>query len=61
MFSPEEAKRWILGHGYKLKKIDVSPEYYRFRQEEPKHLELLGFRARTQPLGNVGYLILFYQ
>lgn len=60
-FSLDEAKDWILNHGYKLVKVDTTPEYYRFRQMDPKHLEILGYRARTQPLGDVGHLILFYQ
>ena len=61
MLSLEEAKDWILRHGYKVKKVDITPEYWRFRQVDPKHLQLLGYRARAQPLGDVGYLILFYQ
>ena len=59
-FSLDEAKGWLLNHGYKFYKVDMTPEFYRFRQVEPKHLELLGYRARTQPLGDVGHLILFY-
>jgi hypothetical protein len=61
MFSLNEAKEWILSHGYALKKIDITPGYFRFRQVEPAHLQALGMKARTQALGKVGFLVLFYQ
>lgn len=60
LFSPQEAIDWIVSHGYKATKMDVTPEYYRFRQTSPEHLKMLGYYARTTPLGKDGYLIIYY-
>jgi hypothetical protein len=34
-FSLKEATDWLLEHKYRLRKVDVTDEYYRFRQSEP--------------------------
>ena len=36
-FSRKEAFDWIRAHGYKADKVDMTSEYYRFRQHEPVH------------------------
>ena len=57
-FTKDEAFRWAKLHGYKLDKIDVTHDYYRFRQIDPELLQLYYFR--TIPLGDVGELIVAY-
>ena len=57
-FSRREADRWIYDHDYKNTKVDVTPEYYRFRQVNPERLH--GFRFRTINLGDDGNLIIAY-
>jgi len=57
-FSKVEALQWIRSHGYSAGKIDVTPEYYRFRQVAPDILHLL--RPNTIPLGDVGHLVVGY-
>lgn len=36
-FNIIEARSYIRSHGYKLKKIDITENYYRFRQVDPVH------------------------
>lgn len=57
-FSRDEAFKWIRKHGYKANKIDVTPEYYRFRQVEPVHS--VSIRYRTIPLSDIGQLVVIY-
>ena len=59
-FTREQAKKWIHDHGYKPSNPDATPHYYRFRQHDPHRMESMGFRARMTPLGNDGYLVIFY-
>jgi len=59
-FTLPEAVKWLEKHGYTHHKVDATPEYYRFRQHDPHHLEALKYRARTIKLGNLGLLIIFY-
>jgi len=35
MFTLTEAQDWIIEHGYKIKKVDITEGKYRFRQKEP--------------------------
>lgn len=58
MFTPQEALEWIRQHGYKDTKIDITPQYYRFRQINPA--ALMFYRLRTIPLGMSGKLIVAY-
>jgi hypothetical protein len=57
--SPREAREWIQGHGYRYSPPDITPQYYRFRQIDPKALEHT-HRFRSVELKGVGYLILAY-
>jgi hypothetical protein len=57
-FTRREADRWIHDNNYKNTKIDITPEYYRFRQVDPARLH--NGRFRTINLGYDGYLIVWY-
>lgn len=57
-FTKPEAFDWIRKHDYKADKVDVTPEFYRFRQIAPERLH--GFRYRTVELGDDGYLTVVY-
>ena len=35
-YSFNEASNWILQHGFKIGRIDITTNLYRFRQREPK-------------------------
>ena len=35
-FSYGKAKKWIIKHGFHIKRVDITVNYYRFRQKEPK-------------------------
>jgi len=60
-FSKEEAKHWIVKHGYKLSTPDVTNRFYRFRQHNPRNLEAMHMRFRTIHMGEMGDLILAYR
>ena len=34
-FTLYQAKRWITMHGFKIKKVDITDRFYRFRQNPP--------------------------
>ena len=57
-FTKGEAFQWVRDHGYKATKVDITPEFYRFRQVDPARLH--GTRFRTIDLGADGHLILSY-
>ena len=58
-FSKGEAYKWVHDHDFTVRYgVDITPEYYRFRQVPPERLE--GFRFRSIPLGDVGYEIIAY-
>jgi hypothetical protein len=42
-----DARAWLREHDYKSRKVDVTKSYFRFRQEDPAHFEVL----RTRILG----------
>ena len=43
-FTKAKAIEWILEHGYQNKKIDISMNYYRFRQLDPNYVERQGYK-----------------
>jgi len=58
-FTKPEAYHWVRSHDYSVRYgVDVTPEYYRFRQVPPERLA--GFRFRTIPLGDDGYIVVAY-
>jgi hypothetical protein len=61
MFTKDEAKHWIIEHGYKVSSPDTTNRYYRFRQENPKNLEAMHMRFRTISMGKAGDLIIAYR
>lgn len=62
IFTPELAIEWLKQNGYKVKKIDETKKFYRFRQITPTTLRKNGFtHFITQKLDNSGIeLILAY-
>jgi hypothetical protein len=57
-FSKGDAFKWIRDHGYKATKVDVAPNFYRFRQQDPDRLR--GGRFRTIGLGDKGEMVIAY-
>jgi hypothetical protein len=59
-FTKPEAYDWVRKHDYSVRYgVDVTPEYYRFRQVPPERLH--GFRIRSIALGDDGYILVAYQ
>jgi len=58
-FTQEEAQKWVKDHGYKAHKVDVTHDYYRYRQVDPETLPFTG-RYRTIDLGKIGKLVVVY-
>jgi hypothetical protein len=57
-FTRHKAFDWIYDHEYKADKVDMTPEYYRFRQHDPSQLH--HGRFKTIKIGEDGYLVMFY-
>ena len=53
-----EAFQWIRDHGYKADKVDVTPEFFRFRQMDPDRLR--AGRFRTVEFGDVALATIVY-
>jgi len=34
-WTEQKARNWLLDHNFKYSKIDIKPNYYRFRQKSP--------------------------
>lgn len=49
-YSKSEAEAWVRRNGYRVKKIDTTEHYYRFRQRDPREFTV----ERTIPLGHGG-------
>lgn len=54
-----DPREWLKEHNYKYKKIDETPQFYRFRQHDPQPLEATGHTFRTIPF-KYGDLIVAY-
>ena len=48
-FTQPNAITWLEAHGYQNKKIDITDDYYRFRQEEP--IKFKRFTMQSLPNG----------
>ena len=58
-FTQEQAQEWVRKHGYKASKVDVTQDYYRYRQADPDTLPFTA-RFRTIDMGKIGKLIVAY-
>ena len=55
------ANKWIEDHKYSRRMgVDVTSEYYRYRQRDPDPLVKAGYRIRSVPLKDTGYLLVAY-
>lgn len=59
--TPSQARGYAKASGYSGEKVDETVDYFRVRQMDPTELEKAGFRFRTVPLGDKGYLVLAYK
>jgi hypothetical protein len=57
-FTRGEAFAWVRSHGYRADKVDVGPNFFRFRQVDPDRLK--GGRFRTIEFGDKGGATIFY-
>jgi hypothetical protein len=58
-FTKGEAYKWVRDHDYSVRYgVDVTPEYYRFRQNPVIHA--VNARYKSIPLGDDGFLIVVY-
>ena len=60
MFTKPQAEQYIFKN-FKLKKIDETEHFYRFRQLEPKPLENNGYQFKNKVLDNGVVLIIAYR
>jgi hypothetical protein len=48
-FTVTQARRWVREHGYEIIKIDITTNYYRFRQRDP--IACMKYRTLRLPNG----------
>lgn len=58
-FTRDEAIDWVRKNNYHARKIDITPDYFRFRQVSPEALPFTA-RYRTIDLGKIGKLVVVY-
>lgn len=62
LYKLDDAIKWIDNHQFKLKKIDETVNYYRFRQINPNYIENLGYtNYKIKTLSNGIELVLAYK
>lgn len=57
----DDARAWVRSHGYKVSKVDDTPNAYRFRQLDPSIMRTGKYIDRMVPMGDVGYLNMLYE
>jgi hypothetical protein len=58
----DDAIKWILEHGYKVKKVDETKNLYRFRQIAPSSLERQNYRVyHNHKINDIIMLVLAYK
>lgn len=57
----QEAKMWIMKHGYKHTSVDETPNTYRFRQVHPDIIKTGHYQAKMVKIGDVGHLLVLYK
>lgn len=61
-FKLKDAISWLNYHNYKINKVDITENYFRFRQEEPKELKRKGYtKYRNKEIGGGIILVLVYK
>ena len=65
IYTLDEATQWIKDNKFKIKQIDITDNYYRFRQLNPKYIERLGYNKyitkKLHPNNNDIELIIAYK
>jgi hypothetical protein len=61
-FNVQDSTEWLKKHGFKYNKLDITDNYFRYRQENPEKLKKKGYTTiRTKDLNNGVELIIFYK
>lgn len=60
-FGIDKAIEYLNNNNYKFKKVDISKNYFRFRQLEPSYLKKIGFNQyHNKKLNNGVVLVIVY-
>jgi hypothetical protein len=54
-----KARDWVQKHGYGSNKVDITPNQIRFRQYDPKSLEMSGYKFITKPFKHGNFIIAY--
>lgn len=57
----DDARAWVRSKGYKVVKVDETPDTFRFRQIDPNIMRTGKYVDRMVKLGDVGYLNMLYE
>jgi len=61
-FNVQDSTKWLKKHGFKYNKLDITDNFFRYRQENPEKLKKKGYTTiRTKDLNNGVELIIFYK
>ena len=62
LYDAKSAKEWVIANGFKVKKVDETENFYRFRQLSPQYIERLGYTVyRTKKLKDGVELVIAYK
>ncbi len=59
-FTKKEADKYITNHGYKIGRVDITTNWYRYRQIEPSDLKAYN-KIITKKLNKYLELIIYYK
>ena len=58
-YGVSKARDWLQKNGFGTSKVDMTPEYLRFRQYDPSSLERSGYKFRTQKFKHGSFIIAY--
>jgi hypothetical protein len=54
-----KARDWLMKYGFGSSKMDITPNFIRFRQYDPLPLERAGYKFRTQRFKHGSFIIAY--
>jgi hypothetical protein len=61
-FNKKNSEKWLIDHKYKIKKVDITDNYLRYRQLSPSYIKKQGYdKYRNKDIGNGIILVIAYK
>ena len=58
-FGLAKAREWLSTNGFGFNKVDITPTQLRFRQYDPKNLEMAGYKFITKRFKHGNFIIAY--